>query len=171
MADFVNGFLDILKKQKSIGDKEFDSLKKDFAGRSQDTLVYFLIDQGMVPKNEVLSALSKYFQVPSFDVSGYMFDHNLVASFDEDLMTSQCFIPLNESDDILVVITDNPDSSGLDELILENTDAEVVFYVGIKRDILDAIQEFYEVAVTEDEIEDEEEEFDEDDFSITDDLD
>lgn len=170
MAEFVDGFVDILKQQNSIKEEEQKSLKQDFKDRSKESFIYFLLDEGIVPKEEILNALSKYFNVPSFDVNGYLFQHNLVSAFPQDFLTSAGVIPLEEDNDILIVIASEPDTPGLESRVREYTDSDVEFYVGIKRDIWDAIREFSQDPVNEEEVEQEEDEFIQDNSSIVDDF-
>lgn len=145
---FVERFAKILADQGSITQSDAESLIKDFKTRSKEAVVYFLIDEGLVPKNQVLKALSRYFNLPSFDASGYLFDHSLVHSFPTDFLTSNGIIPLSLEQDILTVVASQPDQAGLEARIGEYSDAAVEFAVGIKRDIWDAIQEFSDESLT-----------------------
>lgn len=145
---FVEKFAKILADQDFVSQADAESLIKDFKTKSKETLVYFLIDEGLVQKNQVLKALSRYFNLASFDASGYLFDHALVNSFPVDFLTSNGIIPLSLEQDILTVVASQPDQAGLEARIGEYSDAAVEFVVGIKRDIWDAIQEFSDESLT-----------------------
>jgi hypothetical protein len=146
---FAQKFSKILAEQGFITSEAAASISRDFKTRSKESLVYFLIDEGLVPRNEILKALSRYFNLPSFDSVGYLFDHDLVGSFPKDFLISNGLIPMSLQDDILVVVASDPDQSGLASRVMQFTDANVEFVVGIKRDIWDAIQEFSDKSLTD----------------------
>lgn len=149
MESFAERFIKILADQGSITNQDADSIIKDFKSRSQESLVYFLVDEGLVQKNQILKALSRYYNLPSFDATGYLFDNDLVGSFPREFLTSNGIIPLSMEQSILTVVAAEPDQAGLASRIMEYMDANVEFVVGIKRDIWDAIQEFYYTSVTD----------------------
>lgn len=171
MESFITKFSDILQKIGAINTKQAQDLKKDFKSRSSDAVIYFLLDEGIVTKENILKALSQYYNMPSFDVSGYFFEHDLVSGFSPDFLRSNSIIPLTEENDILTVVAADPEIPGLTPRIEKHTDATVQYVVGLKRDIWDAIREFSELSVTEDsyeELDNEEEEAEEEHTDIQD---
>lgn len=149
MATFAEKFVDILGKQKSITEAEETSLIRDFKERSQDALIDFLLEEGLVPKNEILRALSTYYQVPSFDVVGYLFDHDLVHSFPQQFLRFNAIMPADLEEGILLIVTTKPNEPDLATRISQYfPNATIEFVVSIKQDILDAIREFYGKSLT-----------------------
>lgn len=63
----------ILQKKGAFNASEAQSIKKLFRERSQAAFDDFLLEEGLVRKEDLLVALSEYYQVPSFDVTGYFF--------------------------------------------------------------------------------------------------
>lgn len=142
--DFVEGFCKILVKNGAVSQKEADSMVKNFHNRSQTAFDFFLIDEGLVSKEKVLKALSDYYKVPSMDVTGYFFDHDLLRNFPKDFLLEHAVIPMEVDQDILILVASRPDAPGLLEGVEEHTSYEAEFLVGETQSILDAIQEYYD---------------------------
>lgn len=142
--NFVDKLTDILVQQGSIKKSEANATKEDFYNRSQATFDFFLLDEGLVSKDKLLEALSKYYQVPSVDVTGLFFDHDLVRNFPLYVLLENVSIPYNIDQEVLTVISSNPaDPKVLDQL--ENyTTFDIEFRVGLEQEILDAIREYYD---------------------------
>jgi len=145
---FVEKLCDILVKQGSISQKESGNMKKDFGDRSKIAFDYFLISEGLVTKDKVLKALSEYYGVPSVDVVGYFFDHDLVIDFPKDFLLEHVIIPMEMDQEILTVVANQPDKPDLLEQIGRFTKYDIEFLVGNGQDILAAIREYYDESVT-----------------------
>lgn len=146
---FAKKFCDILLKQRSISSAEAKKMQQEFADRSQDTFDYFLISEGLVSKENVLEALSEYYGVPSIDVTGYFFDHDLVIDFPKDFLLSNVIIPMQLDQEILTIVASQPDVPGLLEDIGRFTKYyDIEFLVGLSQDIRDAIEEYYDESDT-----------------------
>ena len=163
---FVQKFAKILADQRSIDKKEAFLIAEDFKTRSKESLVYFLIDEGLVPKDEILKALNRYFNIPSFDAIGYFFDNSLVGMFPIEFLTSNGVVPMSLEQGIMTVVASDPDQSGLRARIMEYTDADIEFVVGIKRDIWDAAREYSQKSLTAENTAEEEEEIGQDESVV-----
>jgi len=142
--EFVEKLASILVKQGSIGENEAESMKKDFYNRSKEAFDFFLIDEGLVSKANILKALSEYYQVPAVDVVGIFFDHDLVRNFPKDVLLDYVFIPRESDHDILIVVANDPSDPKLLDNVEKYTSYVAKFQVGLKQDILDSIREFYD---------------------------
>lgn len=142
--EFVEKFVNILIKQGSVGQKESVAMKKDFFNRSKEAFDFFLIDEGLVSKENVLKALSEYYQVPAVDVVGIFFDHDLIRNFPKEVLLEYSFLPKEVDQDILIVIASDPSNPKLLEKVEDYTSYTAKFQVGLKQDILDTIREFYQ---------------------------
>lgn len=120
---------------KDVADEDFDA---------------FVVKEGFVTKEDLLKALSAYYNVPSFDARGYFFNHMYVRMFPKDAMLRNRFIPLDVDDEIMVVVASNPTDSALAELINTYVSYELTFLVGLEDDISDAVEEYYDEALTVD---------------------
>jgi len=120
-----------------------DSTKEDFTD--------FLLEEGFVEKGDLLEALSKHYQVPWFDVEGYFFDHDLVHRFPKGFLLRNNIIPveIDNDENMLLMVTSEPDNDELLPLIGEWGSWDIQFNVGLKRHINDAAKEFHEAAVNE----------------------
>lgn len=147
--NFVDKFTEILIQKKAITKETAAALKKDFHNRTSVPLEEFLIEEGLVEESDVLEALSVYYQVPPIDVTGVFFEHHLVTMFPQSLMKRKRFIPFKHDGDILIVVASNPRDPELPDIIGDYVSYDVAFMVGIKRDITNAIEEFYQLAPTE----------------------
>jgi hypothetical protein len=143
---FVDKLCDILVKQGALKKDEAKVAKKKFANRSKDAFDNFLTSEGLVTKEQLLKALSEYFQVPSMDVIGYFFDHDLVRNFPKNFLIQNAIVPVEVDQDILTVVASDPSLPNLVEKIGQYTSYEIEFLVGEKRDIFDVITEYYDRA-------------------------
>ncbi len=146
---FVDGLVTILEKKEVIKPKESEALKNAFKDSQKPYFDDFLLDEGIVPKDDLFEALAEYFQVPYFDVVGYFFDHNLVRMFPQEIMISNAFIPIERDENMLIVVASNPNDSELLPIIGEYVSYDIHFRVGIRSDITGAIQEYYEPSLAE----------------------
>jgi len=146
---FAQGLANILVKNKVIALQESQSMKVIFRDSTKETFDEFLLEEGFVQESDLLKALSEYFQVPSFDVLGYFFDHNLIIKFPKGFLLRNGIIPLEVDQNMLITIASRPDTSGLESAIREYVSYDVNFMVGLNRDICDAVKEFYDRALSE----------------------
>jgi len=146
---FVTKLCSILAKQKVFSDKNARELATLFKKSQKENFDNFLLEDGFVSKEQLLDALSMYFQTPAFDVSGYFFNHELVIIFPKDELHRYACIPLWLEEDILTVVASEPNNPAVRDFINEYVDFGIELYVGIRLDITNAITEFYDRAVTE----------------------
>lgn len=147
--EFVEKISVILCKQGVISQDRAAELKKLFAGRSKPLFVNFLLEEGLLDKEDVLNALSVYYQKPAFDVVGHFFEEHYVQMFPVDVMVRNLFIPLERDNNVLVVVVSDPDNEELLEIIGNYVSYDIRFNVGIAQDIIDAVREFSDYAITE----------------------
>lgn len=147
--DFMHDLCDILVRNKAISENQIAGLERAFGKSSIDEFDDFLLEEGIAEREHVLKALSEYFRVPLFDVTGYFFDHALLRNFPKDFLLRNAIIPLEQDGPLLIVIAANPNMEGLESGIRNYTSYDVNFVVGLRRDICDAVKEFYEESITE----------------------
>lgn len=146
----VDRIIDALVRLGAIEVKEKENIKNAFGQSSSARFDDFLISEGLVERDMLLRALSPCYQVPAYDVVGEFFDHILLTNFPKDFLLRNAVIPLELDGDELVVIAAEPDTPGLEHAIRQFTENDVVFAVGLRTDICDAVKEFYDKSVTED---------------------
>jgi hypothetical protein len=156
---FVQRLTTSLLANQAITQKEADSVVAMFHDRAKGRVDNFLLDEGIVEREELLKALSAVYQVPYFDVNGYFFEHELLATFPRDILISKGIIPLQVDEDVLIVVASNPEDPELLDVIGHSVSYDVQFNVGLRRDIIDAIEEYYDQSIIlddEDDYEDDE---------------
>jgi len=146
---FAQDVSEILKRQKAVTPDEALALQKAFKDSEEQQFDEFLLEEGLVEEEALLKALAVYYQVPAFDVVGYFFDHNLLTKFPKDFLLREGFIPLEVENDILSVVAGEPNKDGFESMIRDYVSYDIVFMVGLRRDICDAVKEFYDVSPTE----------------------
>lgn len=150
---FIEDLCAILSRNNALKSQDSASLKllfkEDSAARFED----FLIDEGLVEKEDVLKALGEYYDMPAVDVAGIFFDHHLLRMFPKDLMMRDGFIPFEHDGDILTVVTAYPNDE-LPALLKQFVSYEVTQYVGIYTSICDAIEEYFDASPAQLEIDD-----------------
>lgn len=147
---FEAGFLEVLVKLKFITPEDAVKLMLAYDESDVDQFDEFLLSEGIVEQEELLEALSAYYQVPSFDVVGYFFETHLLRMFDKDMLLRNEIIPMQVDENIMIMVAANPDNPELLFEIGENVSYDIRFYVGVARDICDAVKEYYDKADTED---------------------
>ncbi len=148
-AVFIERLAEILLKNHVITREEARVYREQFAGVDHDNFDEFLLDEGLVNKDDLLQALGEYYNVPFVDVVGYFFDHELLSNFPKDFLLRNEIIPLELDGDILIVAAADPDDSTLAPKIEKFVSTTVEFQVSLARDIADAVKEFYDKSVTE----------------------
>lgn len=145
----VEALTAILMKRKIVNSDEARALKTQFYERSKEAFDDFLLSEGLVSKTDLLNALSEYYKVPAFDVVGYFFDHFLVTRFPKELLQQYLMIPVEvEDEEILIMVASDPNNEDMLPIIGDYVSYDVQFMVGLRQDILDSINEFYDEAIT-----------------------
>ena len=148
-ASFAKELTHTLLKNKVITDKQAYNLEKLFKESSKENFDDFLLEEGVVDKEDLLNALSQLYKVPAIDVEGYFFQTFLLHKFPKDILHRHAFIPMEVDDDIMSIVASEPDDPRLLPLIGDYVSYDIVFRVGIRLDITDAISEYYDQAITE----------------------
>lgn len=148
-TSFVEGLIDVLQKQQAVSADRAAALKKLFEDRSKVAFDTFLLQEGLVDRATLLNALSAYYKVPAFDVVGYFFERHYLRMFPKHFLLRHKIIPIPRDENILVVIASQPDNPELLSAIGEHVSYDIRFNVGLEEDIADAIEEYYEKALTE----------------------
>src|SRR5436190_24344524 len=110
---FEAGLLTILVKMRVIAAEDALSIEQSFHDSDVDQLDDFLLSEGIVDEENLLQALSEYYQVPAFDVVGYFFERQYVRMFPKDMLLQNVIIPLEVDENIMVVVTSRPDNPDL----------------------------------------------------------
>ena len=146
---FVKGLSDILEKNRMLTHEESLAVQKSFIESDHDLFDDFLIEEGVVQECDLLKALGQYYDVAPFDVAGFFFEHELITKFPKGFLLREGIIPVEVDNDIMSVVASDPDKDGLESMIKEYVSYDVIFMVGIRRDICDAVKEFFDKSVSE----------------------
>ncbi len=145
---FVKRLTKILHKRNIISKDEADALAEAFKGSAKPYFDDFLLDEGIVDKDDLLPALADFYQVPAFDVVGYFFDHALLRMFPKNFLFNRAVIPIELDENMLIMVASNPNDSELLPMIGNHVSYDIRFNVGIRQDIMDAVQEFFDKSPT-----------------------
>ncbi len=145
---FVKGLTRILHKRNVLPKDEFNALAEAFEGSGKPYFDDFLLDEGIVDRDDLLPALAEFFQVPAFDVVGYFFDHALLRMFPKNLLFNRAIIPLELDENMLIMVVSNPNDQELLVSIGNHVSYDIRFNVGVRQDIMDAVNEFYDQSLT-----------------------
>ena len=146
---FTQSLSEILERHKVVSKDEVLAMQKAFEKSEKEQFDEFLLEEGLVDESNLLRALGEHYQVPSFDVVGYFFDHNLLMKFSKGFLLREAIAPVEVENNILSIVASDPNKEGLESSIREYVSYDIVFMVGFKRDICDAVKEFYDKAPTE----------------------
>jgi len=146
--EVIQGLCEFFEQNHILKSRDAKALADDFKNSGVNNFEDFLLEEGIVGKDDLLDALSAYYQVPAFDVDGEFFEHNLVRMFPKDILLRHHFIPLSHDGDVLIAVAADPADELLPEIIGRFVSYDVTFAVGLAHDIEDAVKEFYDEAVT-----------------------
>lgn len=155
---FVSRISQAFVKLKVMSAVEAESFEKEFSERSKGRVDEFLLDEGIVDRENLLKALQSVYNIPSYDVRGHFFNHQILMLFPRDFLVNKAVIPLDIENDILTIVVGNPEDDETLGMIGDYVPYSVNVLVGIRRDIIDAIEEYYDEDVATADIEDEESE-------------
>ncbi len=141
---FVQGLTRILVEYNIVKKDEAKAMQKAFRDRGKPGFDNFLLQTGLVSRTDLLNALSKYYNVPSFDALGHFFNHQEVRKFPKDFLLRNVIIPLEHDENIMVIVAGHPDDAELLPRIGEHVSYDIRFNVGLDQDIRDAIRSYYE---------------------------
>lgn len=155
-SSFVLQLLTALVEQGALSKQEAVSIEKTFSGYTKGQIDYFLLDEGLISQEQLLQALSVVYQVPSYDVRGHFFETQMLKMFPQEILIEFEMIPLTIEDDILIMVAGNPSNEELLAVVGNHVTFDVEFNVGLRQDIIDAIEEYYEISVAQEEQEEDE---------------
>lgn len=148
--EFVEAICTILDKKGVLSHKDAVALKKNYDDRSQTSFDDFLLAEGLVEKEDLLDALSSYYQVPFMDPIGYFFDHYLITRFPKDFLLRNLILPVEVLEDaILVVVANDPSDEELLPALGNYVSYDIQFMVGIASEIIESVEEFYDKSLTD----------------------
>ncbi len=147
--NFEVGFLRVLAELKLITAEDAVKLLAAYHESDVDQFDEFLLSEGILDTENLLEALSHYYQVPSFDVVGYFFERHLLHMFPKEMLVQHEIIPMQVDENMMIVVAAQPDNPDLLFEIGEYVSYDIRFYVGVARNICDAIEEYYDKADTE----------------------
>lgn len=144
-TSFVDCLCNIFLEKKFFNQDDIKSLKKDFNEGSISVFEDFLIDEGLLEKEDLLKSLSIYYQTEAVDAEGYLFNHHLLKMFPKDEMLRNMFIPYEhdgENEDVLIILAANPNNPDLLSIIGKYVSYDIIVFVGIAKDIIGAVEEY-----------------------------
>ncbi len=144
---FVEGIVKILVERDIITEKMAQGLTEGFKNSSKAQFDDFLLEEGLVAREDILMALSQYYKVPSFDVTGYFFYHTLLQKFPKNFLVRHAIIPLAVEGDMLMMVASNPNLPGLESLVRKYVSWDINFMVGIKPDIVSQTRDYYDKSI------------------------
>lgn len=141
---FVSRLADAFVKQQVFSPDQAESLVKEFKGRAKGRIDDFLLDEGLIDREVLLKALQAVYGIAPFDVRGHFFNHQLLLFFPKDFLLNQGFIPLDVDDEIMTIVMSNPEDEETLDTLSRYVSYNVNVFVGIRHDIVDAIEEYYD---------------------------
>lgn len=146
--EFIEGISNILARKKLINSSDIKSLNKSFDNRDDITFEDFLVEEALVTKDDLLLALSEYYQLPAMDVVGEFFSHRLLRLFPKEVLLEHFVVPHRREGDVLYVVAAEPKDPHLREVLGRYITHDISFMVGLAQDIKDTIREFYDESIT-----------------------
>ncbi len=147
---FEAELLKILMQLHVISGEDALAVEQLFHDSDVDQFEEYLLSEGIVDEENLLKALSEYYQLPFFDVVGYFFRTDYLHMFPKDMLLRNEIIPLEVDGNIMVMVASRPDNPELLFDIGKYVSYDIQFYVGVGRNIGGAVEEFYDKSDTED---------------------
>lgn len=140
----VDRLIEVLQEREVLTDRDATALKEDFKRHEAPYFEDFLLEEEIVEKEDLLAALQEMYGVPAVDVVGEVFDHNLVTMFPKDVLLRNCTLPYRRDENVLFVITNDPEDDEREVTLREYVSYDIEFFVGIPSHIDLTIKEFYQ---------------------------
>lgn len=147
--NFVTELSEILVKNKVIKSDEATAMAKAYDDSSKARFDTFLLEEGLVSRENLLTALSEYFHVPALDCVGYFFERQELHKFPKDFLLRHAILPVERDQNIYIIVASQPNEPVLLSAIGDHVSYDIRFMVGLEQDIRDSINEFYDRAPTE----------------------
>jgi hypothetical protein len=147
---FAQDLAALLVAKKLWTHDQAQSLQKVFEESDIDHFADFLVEEGMVEREVLLDALSDYYKVPAVDVGDLFFERSLLIKFPEDFLVRHGVIPLEREENMLMVVASDPSDDEMVSELRGFVSYDIKCLVGLRQDIIDAIREYYDPALTED---------------------
>ncbi|MCL5436682.1 MAG: hypothetical protein M1549_02290 [Candidatus Dependentiae bacterium] len=144
METVLEGLVRILSAKGIMQSKDAATLQREFENHAAQYVEDFLLEEGLVDKEQLLEALQEFYGVQAVDVLGAIFDHSLLKMFPKDVLLRTCCIPYYRDANILFVIATNPTNDELDAKLREFVSYDIEFFVGLPRHIDMMIKDFYQ---------------------------
>ena len=138
----IDGLSIILARNHKISAVDMEALHHSFHQSDDIAFEDFLLEEGVVEKEDLLEALSQYYGVPQCDVVGLFIEHYLLTLFPKDVLLEHMMIPISREDDTLWVVAAEPNDPHLPVVLGRYVSHSFAFMVGIAQDIRDTIREF-----------------------------
>jgi len=147
---FVEGITVLLAQRKLISPIDMARLHTEFAQQDGVAFEDFLLEQGIVEREDLLETLSQYYGVPQLDTVGTFFDHQFLRLLPLEVMLEHLVIPYlrEEGSDTLWVVAADPSDPHILELLGLYVTHDIAFMVGLPQDIRDALREYYDESDT-----------------------
>lgn len=147
---FVEGLTVLLAQRKLISPIDMARLHTEFAQQDGVAFEDFLLEQGIVEREDLLETLSQYYGVPQLDTVGTFFDHQFLRLLPLEVMLEHLVIPYlrEEGSDTLWVVAADPSNPHILELLGLYVTHDIAFMVGLPQDIRDALREYYDESDT-----------------------
>lgn len=144
METLLEGLVRILSKKEILQSKDVVVLQHEFENHEAQYVEDFLLEEGLVDKEQLLVALQEFYGVQAVDVLGAIFDHDLVTMFPKDVLLRNCCIPYYRDGNVLFVIAASPQNDDLEVKLREFVSYDIEFFVGIPRHIDMMVKDFYQ---------------------------
>jgi type II secretory ATPase GspE/PulE/Tfp pilus assembly ATPase PilB-like protein len=181
MAKARPGKFDYLVENGLLTQKELDKAFSD-ARQTKKDIESILMQDCKIPKKDVGKALSQYYRTPFVEYNERLpIPGELLTGLKVPFLKRNCWVPIREDDDKIVIAIDNPFHLQTIDMIKPLFSGQpLVFHVALKEDILKLITLFFqdegeqkdidailgELAVEDDEIDDAERGVTDDDSAI-----
>lgn len=147
METLLEGLVRILSKKGVMQTKEAAELQREFENHEAQYVEDFLLEEGLIDKEQLLFALQEFYGVQAVDVLGAIFDHDLLKMFPKDVLLRNRCIPYYRDGNILFVIASDPKNDDLDAKLREFVSYDIEFFVGIPMHIDMMVKDFYQDAL------------------------
>jgi hypothetical protein len=148
--DYVDGLSHILADMGVIKRDDIEVLITDFDGHALANFEDFLLEEGIVYKDQLLKALETYYGVAAIDVMGELYDYHYLQYFPKNLLLRYNCIPIRKDGNVLIMVAGDPSNAELDVVLGQYASYDFVYFVGIPRHIRLMIRDVYDDSLQSD---------------------
>ena len=142
MVLYAPTLIEILKRTHSASEPDLKRAK-ELQQKSGKKLIHILVDEGILPERDLISALSSELKIPTLDLAAFKIDANVLSIIPRKIAERYEVLPIAQLGSVLTLAMADPlDMAAMDD-IKKITHKTVRPVIVAHKDLMNAIENYY----------------------------